>query len=221
MYKFVKYKTSHEGKDVVSQWMFEPNSIEQIHEFFMKYTMPQKREADRRIARNICYASEQEIKGNHFFDSSDPSTVQTRFYGGHPYNSWDKAHYSLYYLEQRLNGSANPLDINTKMVIEMLKTRESTFKAGIRALYGEEGLSCQSFDDRFCTIIDEIEVETLIFPDIERPTIDEVRFIVWDGGKHWYAKIGKLDVVVDNVQKWNTKQEAIDAAKKFIELNWK
>ena len=220
-YKFVKYKTTLDGKEVTSQWMFEPQSIEQIQEFFMKYTMPQKNEADRRISENIFKAVEREIAGNKLYDSTDPSTVQWRFYNGHPYNSWDKAHYSLYNLEQLLNGGANPFDVNTHMAIQMLNTRENSFNKGILCLYGEEGLSCQAFDDRFCTIIDEIEVDTLIFPNMERPSIDDVRFIMWDGGKHWYAKIGKLDVVVNGIQKWDTKEEAIKAAKQYINENWK
>ena len=40
-------------------------------------------------------------------------------------------------------------------------------------------------------------------------------------GKHWYAKIGKLDVVdKDNNQKLDTKEEAETAAKWYIEKNW-
>ena len=51
--------------------------------------------------------------------------------------------------------------------------------------------------------------------------IDDVKFIMWNGGKHWYAKIGKLDVVVNGIQKWNTKEEATKAAKQYINENWK
>lgn len=220
-YKFVKYKTTLDGKEVTSQWMFEPQSIEQVQEFFMKYTMPQKQEADRRISKNISYAAKLEAAGNKFFDSTNPNTAQNRFYGGHPNNNWDAAHYSFYLIAIKFNAGVNPLDINNKMVVEMLTAREKVFKAGIRSLYGEEGLTCQAFDDRFCTIIDEIETDTLIFPNMDRPTIDDVKFIMWDGGKHWYAKIGKLDVVVNGIQKWNTKEEATKAAKQYINENWK
>ena len=34
------------------------------------------------------------------------------------------------------------------------------------------------------------------------------RFIKWRTGTHWYVKYGDRDVVVDGVQKWDTKQEA-------------
>lgn len=44
----------------------------------------------------------------------------------------------------------------------------------------------------------------------------EPRFIQWDGGSHWYAKIGDEDIVVDGKQKWDTKAEAQAAAKKYL-----
>lgn len=43
------------------------------------------------------------------------------------------------------------------------------------------------------------------------------RFIQWEGGIHWYAKIGDEDIIVDGKQKWDTKREAEIAAKKFLE----
>lgn len=61
----------------------------------------------------------------------------------------------------------------------------------------------------------------LTFPDEDKPTMDDVRFIVWGGGEHFYAKIGKLDVVDEHGnQKWNTKREAEAAARWYIEKNW-
>lgn len=48
--------------------------------------------------------------------------------------------------------------------------------------------------------------------------IKDTRYIQWDNGIHWYVKIGKFDVVdKDNNQKWNTKKEAQEATKWFIE----
>ena len=44
---------------------------------------------------------------------------------------------------------------------------------------------------------------------------------MWEGGQHYYAKIGKLDVLDKNGnQKWNTKEETIEAAKWYIEKYW-
>lgn len=56
------------------------------------------------------------------------------------------------------------------------------------------------------------------YPDFKKPSLDDVRFIQWDGGKHWYAKVNKEDIVDEfGRQKWNTKDEAEKAAKWYIE----
>jgi len=44
----------------------------------------------------------------------------------------------------------------------------------------------------------------------------EPEFKKWPGGRHWYCKIGGVDVVVDNQQKWNTLAGAKAAYEKFI-----
>lgn len=81
-------------------------------------------------------------------------------------------------------------------------------------------MRCVLFDETCSVICDEVYKNSLVFPDVERPSIEDVNFIVWNGGKHWYAKIGKMDVVVNGEQKWNTKEEAINAAKSYIDENW-
>ena len=42
------------------------------------------------------------------------------------------------------------------------------------------------------------------------------RIIKWDGGKHFYAKVGDEDVVVNGHQKWNTKKAAEEAATIYL-----
>ena len=77
----------------------------------------------------------------------------------------------------------------------------------------------RTFDRRSALFLTERDV--LTFPDEDKPTMDDVRFIVWAGGEHFYAKIGKLDVVDEQGnQKWNTKREAEAAARWYIEKNW-
>lgn len=71
------------------------------------------------------------------------------------------------------------------------------------------------------------------FPPKEWPTYDEevwkdelefpyeynfkdVRFIRWPGGRHWYAKLGSIDIVDKyGYQKWNDKYYAMEVAKKW------
>ena len=45
-----------------------------------------------------------------------------------------------------------------------------------------------------------------------------VEFIQWPGGTHWYAKIRREDIVdACGNQKWNTRMEAMQAAKWYLE----
>lgn len=54
--------------------------------------------------------------------------------------------------------------------------------------------------------------------DREEVLKDKIDIHRWPDGTHFYAKVGKLDVVDDDGNvKWNTYKKAMKAAKKFIE----
>lgn len=56
--------------------------------------------------------------------------------------------------------------------------------------------------------------EKLIYP--YEYNFEDVRFIQWEGGRHWYAKIGSIDIVDKyGNQKWNDKYYAMEIAKKW------
>lgn len=44
------------------------------------------------------------------------------------------------------------------------------------------------------------------------------KLIRWPLGKHWYVKIGDLDVEVNGLRKWNTKKEAERAGKYYLRM---
>jgi hypothetical protein len=47
----------------------------------------------------------------------------------------------------------------------------------------------------------------------------DIRIIKWNNGKHYYAKIGSIDVVDDDGSlKWNTHDYAMSVAKRFLEI---
>ena len=56
----------------------------------------------------------------------------------------------------------------------------------------------------------EHDTEEFIFPK------DQIRVLKWQGGTHWYAKIGDIDVVWEGCQKWDTKKQARKAAEAFL-----
>lgn len=45
---------------------------------------------------------------------------------------------------------------------------------------------------------------------------ENIRVTQWPNGKHYYAKVGDQDVVIDGIQKWNTFEEARAAADFFL-----
>lgn len=60
--------------------------------------------------------------------------------------------------------------------------------------------------------------DKLEYIDFKKPMLNDARFIQWEGGWHWYVKLNKEDVVDElGNQKWNTKKEAEEATKWYIE----
>ena len=66
-------------------------------------------------------------------------------------------------------------------------------------------------DQKLYEILETKKLTELIFP-----TMDELKIMKWPQGNHWYATIGKVDIVVDGKMKWDSYTEAKRAAKKFI-----
>ena len=67
-------------------------------------------------------------------------------------------------------------------------------------------------------IVETYYSDKLEYPDFTKPILNDVRFIQWDDGKHWYAKVNKEDIIDEfGRQKWNSKEEAENAAKWYIE----
>jgi hypothetical protein len=64
-------------------------------------------------------------------------------------------------------------------------------------------------------IIDTIEKDILDF-NLSKFTEDDIKITQWKFGDHYYAKIGKYDVVIDNEQKWNTFEEAYNKALQYL-----
>lgn len=172
-------------------WLFEPNGALQVIEHWQKYPMSVIREGFQFLARKI-------ILGKMGNCSND--------------------------FERAVEAYANGMNTNIAYAIE--KVKDDALFARLqsiekRTIYLNSGIQVIIIDDRFCEIEQIIEKDALTFPDEEKPKIEDVRFIVWDGGTHYYAKIGKIDVV-DSVgrQKWNTKAEAMKAAEWYINENW-
>lgn len=79
------------------------------------------------------------------------------------------------------------------------------------------GYTFDSLEYESYTLLDYKEKDKIIFP---LDSMKDVRFIKWENGSHWYAKIGNIDIIDEyGNQKWNTKKEAEKAVKEFLENN--
>ena len=75
-------------------------------------------------------------------------------------------------------------------------------------------------DNQYIEVVETIKKDTISYPDNKNITLDDVRFMKWPNGSHWYCKIGEIDIVDQyGNQKWHDKTDAINAAKWFIEIN--
>lgn len=119
--------------------------------------------------------------------------------------------------------SATGCDLRMALVSVENKTFNSRIKSiGKHAIFLNHDLQVLLFDERVSEIVDTVDMNSLTFPDEQKPKLEDVRILMWPGGSHYYAKIGSLDVTDEHGnQKWNTHGEALKAAEWYIKENWK
>ena len=66
----------------------------------------------------------------------------------------------------------------------------------------------------YFTVPDDSEIEFVSLE--EKYSVEDIKISRWDGGVHWYAKIGQIDVVIDNEQKWNARWVAQKKAEQYL-----
>lgn len=176
----------------ISSWLFEPQSEQQILEHWEKYARSVIGSGARILTRKIFNG----VKGH--FENDFERAVETWM------TSTGEGLFSSMACIER----------------EALKNRLQSYREG-RRIFLNHGIQVVTVDSRFSEIVNTIERDVLTFPDEDKPTMNDVRYIVWEGGKHIYAKIGKLDVVdVNGNQKWNIRADAEAAARWYIDRNW-
>ena len=135
---------------------------------------------------------------------------------GHPVNMFAKG---FEVIENTFrNGSENETTIPYLLTMYLRKVDEAR-NIGKYPLYLYSDLriyASNSIDE-----YDEIyESEILKYPDEQKMDIKDVKYLQWHENGHWYAKIGKMDIVDEKGnQKWNTKYEAEIAAQNYIYNN--
>lgn len=113
---------------------------------------------------------------------------------------------------------------NTKTIIEDCSVIDDVFLSPLHRLYREFGIvvvgvngGFHQFDGDY-EVLEEVISDVYKFPE-EKYTKWDIKISQWVNGKHWYAKVGNVDVH-DNGgnMKWDTYDEAEKWAKAYIAI---
>ena len=191
MYHFIKIKRL----GTISCWYFVPKTEEEILEHWDKYVSPIIKDGIRDT-----------------FDTHFKKLMK------HPSNQYAVCLELLAKVHNQGKVNMGIFEEGRNEMVKVIEQRISCFRKHHKTLLTCSMLESFKMDDD--VIVEEKDMETLTFPDEAEYNIDDVRFLQWPGGTHWYAKIGKLDICDDMGRyKWNCKGDAIEAAKWWIKNN--
>ncbi len=201
-YRFVKIRR---GKNGEGNWYFNPRTEEQVIEHFNTI-----------VGAEIKDGVQDYIKGcKKVADKSKPEGYW--MYHAHPITPWRRAVEPYWHLTGGMW-----IEASLKLENELYQQRLQSFRSG-KEMYLDNGVVETRLvaDDE---IVEERFEDKLVYPIESHVRLEDVRYIQWNmpdlniKGTHWYAKLGKRDVVdKDGNMKWNTKAEAEKAAEWFIE----
>lgn len=81
------------------------------------------------------------------------------------------------------------------------------------------------FNDEDIEIIETRESKRYVFPDLSHLTSVEAfrlcKIVKWEGGSHYYVTLCGTSIIHKNQTKWNTEQQAEDAAYAYCKENFK
>ena len=181
------------GKDFPSEWVLKITSLQQLFEYYVltKPTIIQE------AFKDFLETTSKEVQRDHF---TNPITSAAVMLAQIEFNSGGK--------------DRSFIDALTDLLSKVERNQMSSLAKG-EILYIRNIGSYVPEDGTRYDILQYFESDKLVFPQ------SSVRFIQWDGGTHWYAKIGNTDIVVDGEQKWDSKKEAQSAVQKYLTEVWK
>ena len=201
-YEFVRFKNLATDEES-HKWWFAAKTARQVMEHAEKFFKPTMQEGYNSAAHDAVeaifkYGGIMNHATNEVASSIETITVLKGFERSSPFALFDTAN---------------------ELLLTAIKGRLKDIDKG-EAVYLEDGVRQFGYSSKnqHFEIVERYYSDKLEYPDFKKPTLDDVRFIQWDGGEHWYAKINKEDIT-DEIgrQKWNTKGEAEKAAKWYIE----
>lgn len=112
-----------------------------------------------------------------------------------------------------LNTNGNWIESATKLEHRVLSDKiKAMLTCG--TIYLRDSGSYMTAPKNKYRIKQQIVMSSMKYPNYSE---SDINIRTWDGGRHYYAKIGNLDVVDSKGdQKWNTHKAAMEAAKKEL-----
>ena len=176
-------------------WYFKPESVDDVMEHWNKYVCASFKSGVKDVFENTIRQAEGKITQ-------------------HSHSCWAKT-------VEEINALKNEPIWKTASDIEkeLLRFRLELMRKG-EEFYLSEELTVFMLTEGITEIVDEVYSDTLEYP-IRKYKIEDVRYIKWVGGVHWYAKVGGTDIVdKQGNQKWNTREEAeVAVSEYFKDLN--
>lgn len=198
-YKFVRFKSLIDGEES-KKWWFVAKSGGDVIEHAEKFLVPTMQEGFNSASKDAIDA---------IFKCGDVSLMR------HPTNEIASAIERISAIKYKPSPMAF-FNTGNEMLQTAINQRLKEVEKG-KNIYLENGVREFGFSPMHYEIIEEHYSDELVYPDFLIPTLDDVKYVQWTGGYHWYAKVNKEDVVDElGNQKWNTKKEAEEAAKWYI-----
>lgn len=184
MYHFVKFNKT---------WYLKPETIHDISDHFLKICSREFREGFEDFINNTVVIKNPTDGSSMLYSKNHSSSV------------WRNA----VELGIHLKGDSW-LNIANSLEERTFADRINLFKKG-RAIYLTDGLPY------YCAMEHPTYDEEVWKEELEYPyeyQYENVRFIQWKDGRHWYAKIGSIDITDRHGnQKWSDKSYAQKVAK--------
>jgi hypothetical protein len=102
---------------------------------------------------------------------------------------------------------------STIMENEVFRGKINTLLKGFVLLLRENGTYTVTSDGDEIEILHQTFNEKMLYPNY---TLDDIKINRFAGGKHYYPKIGEMEVEVDGVNKWNTPERAREMAEQYF-----
>ena len=214
-YEFVRFVYKGQPDNGQKNWWFVAKTTDDVVEHTKKVFKPLMQEGFDSYANEYI----ESIRRKCYWESVNGGTY---VYVPHADNKVEASLRTIWATKNQITSdNPRPLELfetANSLYFEAFNNRIKDVMNG--PIYLEDGVRQFGYSDGNPNyeIVERVFKDKLEYPGIENVTLEDVEFIQWPGGTHWYAKIRREDIVdACGNQKWNTRMEAMQAAKWYLE----